>query len=382
MNPLVELQNFGQSPWYDNIQRSMLRSGELERMIREEGLKGVTSNPTIFEKAINGSKDYDDALAHLLEHAPKQNSRDLFFSLAIEDIQQAADLLRPVYDQTDGCDGMISLEVSPDLAHDTPSTVAEARRLAARVNRPNLMIKVPATKEGLPVITALIADGINVNVTLLFSVARYEEVIEAYIAGLELAHKNGKPLHRIASVASFFVSRVDTLIDKLLDEKLKTAPPTEQARIKSAQGKAAIANAKLAYQSYERYFSTPRFGQLRKAGAHTQRLLWASTGVKNPAYSDVLYIESLIGPDTVNTIPPATYKAFKEHGKVRSTLKGGVDEARANLDLIHSLGIDLDAVTLQLENEGVDSFLGSFKTLLTAIDNKVAALAPQKRVSA
>ena len=382
MNPLVELQNFGQSPWYDNIQRGMLRSGELERMIREDGLKGVTSNPTIFEKAINGSKDYDEALAHLLEHNPKQSSRDLFFSLAIEDIQQAADLLRPVYDKTGGCDGMISLEVSPDLAHDTPSTVAEARRLAARVNRPNLMIKVPATKEGLPVITALIADGINVNVTLLFSVARYEEVIEAYISGLELAHKNGKPLNKIASVASFFVSRVDALIDKLLDEKLKTAPSEQHARIKSAQGKAAIANAKLAYQSYERYFSTPRFEQLRKAGAHAQRLLWASTGVKNPDYSDVMYIEMLIGPDTVNTIPPATYKAFKEHGKARSTLQDGTDEARANLALIHSMGIDLDAVTRQLEDEGVESFLGSFKTLLAAIESKVAAITLPKRANA
>lgn len=382
MNPLMELQNFGQSPWYDNIQRGMLRSGEMERMIREDGLKGVTSNPTIFEKAINGSKDYDDALAHLLQHDPKQSSRDLFFSLAIEDIQQAADLLRPVYDKTGGADGMISLEVSPDLAHDTSSTVAEARRLAARVNRPNLMIKVPATKAGLPAITTLIANGINVNVTLLFAVRRYEEVIEAYIAGLELAHKNGKPLDKIASVASFFVSRVDALVDKLLDEKLKTAAPEQHALIKSVQGKAAIANAKLAYQSYQRYFSTPRFEQLRKAGAHAQRLLWASTGVKNPSYSDVMYIETLIGPDTVNTIPPATYKAFKEHGQVRPTLQEHMGEARVNIDLIEHLGVNLDAVTQQLEDEGVESFASSFKTLLAAIEAKAAVMVPKMRASA
>ncbi len=379
MNPLVDLQNYGQSPWYDNIQRAMLRSGELERMIREDGLKGVTSNPTIFEKAINGSKDYDDALAHLLEQNPAQNSRDLFYSLAIEDIQQAADLLRPVYDQTGGCDGMISLEVSPDLAHDTASSVAEARRLAARVNRPNLMIKVPATPEGLPVVTALIADGINVNVTLLFSVLRYEEVIEAYVSGLEQALQNGKPLNRIASVASFFVSRVDALIDKLLDEKIKTATPEQQALLKEAQGKAAIANAKVAYQSYERLFATPRFAKLREAGAHAQRLLWASTGVKNPNYSDVLYIDTLIGPDTVNTIPPATYKAFKEHGKAASTLQEGITDAHASIALLAKLGIDMDAVTQQLEDEGVESFINSFKTLLGAIEAKAAAMTDHAR---
>lgn len=382
MNPLVDLQNYGQSPWYDNIQRAMLRSGELERMIREDGLKGVTSNPTIFEKAINGSKDYDDALAHLLEQNPAQSSRDLFYSLAIEDIQQAADLLSPVYDKTGGCDGMISLEVSPDLAHDTASSVAEARRLAARVNRPNLMIKVPATREGLPAVTALIADGINVNVTLLFSVLRYEEVIEAYISGLEQALQNGKPLNRIASVASFFVSRVDALVDKLLDEKIKTATPEHQALLKEAQGKAAIANAKIAYQSYERLFATPRFAKLREAGAHAQRLLWASTGVKNPNYSDVLYIDTLIGPDTVNTIPPATYKAFKEHGKAASTLQEGATDAHASIALLAKLGIDMDAVTQQLEDEGVESFISSFKTLLGAIEAKAAAMNVQMRAMA
>ncbi len=382
MNPLVDLQNYGQSPWYDNIQRAMLRSGELERMIREDGLKGVTSNPTIFEKAINGSKDYDDALAHLLEQNPAQSSRDLFYSLAIEDIQQAADLLRPVYDKTGGCDGMISLEVSPDLAHDTASSVAEARRLAARVNRPNLMIKVPATREGLPAVSALIADGINVNVTLLFSVLRYEEVIEAYISGLEQALQNGKPLNRIASVASFFVSRVDALVDKLLDEKIKAAAPEQQALLEKAQGKAAIANAKIAYQSYERLFSTPRFAKLREAGAHAQRLLWASTGVKNPNYSDVLYIDTLIGPDTVNTIPPATYKAFKEHGKAASTLQESVADAHASIALLAKLGIDMDAVTQQLEDEGVESFINSFKTLLGAIETKAAVMNGQGRAMA
>ncbi|MFZ5594761.1 MAG: transaldolase [Pseudomonadota bacterium] len=382
MNPLLELQNFGQSPWYDNIQRAMLRSGELERMIREDGLKGVTSNPTIFEKAINGSNDYDDALADLLARNPAQSSRELFYHLAIEDIQQAADLLRPVYDKTGGCDGMISLEVSPDLAHDTATTVTEALRLAERVNRPNLMIKVPATKEGLPAVTALIAEGINVNVTLLFSVKRYEEVVEAYISGLETAYKKGKPLSGIASVASFFVSRVDALVDKLLDEKLKTAPAEQHAQLQGLQGKIAIANAKMAYQAYERLFSSPRFVKLRAAGAHAQRLLWASTGVKNPAYSDVMYIENLIGADTVNTIPPATYKAFKDHGKAQATLKNGWNEARRDIELLGQLGIDLDAITQQLEDEGVDAFIASFKTLLNAIDIKASVMTSQMRASA
>lgn len=373
MNTLQQLQELGQSIWYDNIQRSMLGSdGELARMIREEGLAGVTSNPTIFEKAIAGSNDYDASLRALLQRNSRQSSRELFFSLAIEDIQQAADLLQPVYQQTKGHDGYVSLEVSPDLAYDTDRTIAEARELAHRVNRPNLMIKVPATREGVPAVEALTAAGININATLLFSVERYAEVAQAYLRGLRQRQQQRLPVDRIASVASFFVSRVDALIDKLLDEKLANGGNGEQ--IRALKGQAAIANAKAAYLVYQRLYDEG-FADLANIGARSQRLLWASTGVKNPEYSDVLYIDKLIGRETVNTVPPATYKAFLDHGQPTATLEDGIKEAPALLAQLHQLGIDLGAATRQLEDEGVKSFENSFQTLLAAIDSKARSLA-------
>lgn len=374
MNPLRRLQDFGQSIWYDNIERRMLHTGELARMIREDGLRGITSNPTIFEKAIAGSNDYDTSLAKHLHNDARQDNRALFFNLAIEDIQGAADLLKPVYDQTKGRDGYVSLEVSPDLAYDVEATIAEAERIHERVDRPNLMVKVPATKQGVLAFENLTMKGISINVTLLFSVERYKEVVEAYVAGLEARLRQGQPVHGIASVASFFVSRVDSAADKLLEKHSATNPAAAQL-----QGRIAVANAKLAYAWYQRVFDSPRFDNLRQAGAATQRLLWASTGTKNTAYSDVLYLDELIGPDTVNTVPPATYAAYKDHGKPRTTLSDGLEEAKKQIAMLKTLGIDLDAVTKQLEDEGVQSFAKSFTNLLDAIAAKADMLRAGKR---
>ncbi len=371
-NTLQHLQTLGQSIWYDNIQRSMLGAdGELARMIRDDGLAGVTSNPSIFEKAIGGSSDYDVSLRQLLQQNGKLSSRELFFSLAIEDIQQAADLLLPVYKKSDGQDGYISLEVSPDLAYDTAGTIAEAKDLAHRVNRPNLMIKVPATREGVPAVEALIAAGISINATLLFSMERYAEIAQAYIRGLRQRQQQRLPVDRIASVASFFVSRVDVLIDKLLDEKIAAG---SDLKLQALKGQIAIANAKASYLVYQRLFGEG-FADLANIGAHSQRLLWASTGVKNPDYSDVLYIEELIGPDTVNTVPPATYAAYLDHGEPAARLEIGMKEAPALLAQLALAGIDLSAATQQLEDEGVKSFDKSFQTLLAAIDGKARSLA-------
>ena len=378
MNPLKRLQDFGQSVWYDNIERAMLRSGELARMIQEDGLRGITSNPTIFEKAIAASKDYDDSLARYAGAAHKTDTREAFFGLAIEDIQAAADLLKPVYESNHGHDGMVSLEVSPDLAYDTEATVAEALSLWQRVGRANLMIKVPATREGVVAFEKLVAQGINVNVTLLFSVERYKEVTEAYIAGLEDRLRRGQPIDRIASVASFFVSRVDSAVDKLLDERLAQADGPARETLLGLQGKIAIANAKLAYEWYQHLFESARFANLKAAGAVPQRLLWASTGTKNPNYSDVLYIDTLIGPNTVNTVPPATYAAYKAHGRPQTTLLAGWDEAHAQVAALKAAGVDLGAVTQQLEDEGVKSFAKSFDNLLAAIATKLSAFQTPK----
>ena len=374
MNPLRRLQDFGQSVWYDNIERRMLHSGELARMIREDGLRGITSNPTIFEKAITGSNDYDASLAKYLNTGSRQDNRSLFFKLAIEDIQGAADLLKPVYDQTERRDGYVSLEVSPDLAYDTEATISEAERLHERVMRPNLMIKVPATKEGVLAFENLVAKGISINVTLLFSLERYKEVVEAYMAGLEARLRQGQPIDGIASVASFFVSRVDSAVDKLLEKVAAQNPAASQL-----MGRIAIANAKLAYAWYQRVFNSQRFDNLLQSGAATQRLLWASTGTKNPSYSDILYIDELIGPDTVNTVPPTTYAAYKDHGNPRITLAEGLDEAEEQIAILKSLGINLDAVTKQLEDEGVQSFAKSFTNLLEAIAAKAETLRNSKR---
>lgn len=373
MNPLLRLQELGQSVWYDNIQRSMLTNGELARMISEDGLRGMTSNPTIFEKAINGSQEYDSALISLIQGGHGGDAREIFFDLAIDDIQAAADVFRPVHEQTN-VDGMVSLEVSPDLAYDTEATIAEAHRLWARVSRPNCMIKVPATREGLPAIRTLIAEGININVTLLFSLARYREVVEAYLAGLEARLQRGLRVDQVTSVASFFVSRVDTAVDAWLEERAREASPADAETYRSLQGKIAIANAKLAYHWHLEITQSSRFARLREAGAHPQRLLWASTGTKNPHYRDVLYVESLIGPDTVNTMPPATYNAFRDHGIVAPTLMEGLSQARTDMDRLGAAGLDLAAVTDRLEQEGVQSFAASFHTLLTAIEHKVQTL--------
>ncbi len=373
MNPLLTLNSLGQSVWYDNIQRSMLSSGMLQKLVEEDGLKGVTSNPAIFEKAINGSSDYDSALATLRTQHPDWTSRELFFELAVEDIKAAADVLRPVYDGSNGKDGMISLEVGPDLAHDADGTIAEGRELWQRVDRPNLMIKVPATREGLVAIQQLIADGINVNVTLLFSTQRHEEVMDAYLAGLEARLKAGKPIDKVASVASFFISRVDAAIDKMLGETKASGDQVVAKKVQSLMGKIAIANAKVSYQNYKDMFGSERFHALREAGAQTQRLLWASTGTKNPDYSDVLYVETLIGADTVNTMPPATFDAFRSHGHPHLTLEHGVDLARHQVSMLSEVNVDLDAVTDELEAQGVASFASAFDTLLGAIDSKLAS---------
>lgn len=362
-NPLRLLNAAGQSVWYDHIQRSMLSSGRLARLIAEDDLRGITSNPSIFEKAIAGSSDYDEALQRELRRDPGQSSRQLFFNLAIEDILAAAQALRSTYEATAGVDGMVSLEVSPDLAHDVEATVREGRELFARLGQPNVMIKVPGTVPGLHAVERLIADGVNVNVTLLFSVERYVSVAEAYLRGLERRRARGLPLDRIASVASFFVSRLDTALDPVLAE----CRP-------DLQGKIANANAKLAYQEYLEIFGGGHFAALRAAGARPQRLLWASTSTKNPAYPDLLYVDSLIGPDTVNTMPPATYDAFRDHGTVARTLEQDVETALAQLSALPELGIDLSAVTDQLEIEGIDAFIQSFNKLLAAIAAKTSAL--------
>lgn len=373
-NPFVMLSEFGQSVWYDYIDRQLLQSGALARLIDEDGLKGVTSNPTIFEKAIQGSDVYDDALRAIARKDPGCSARDYFYILAIEDIQAAADLLHPVYEKTGWRDGMVSLEVSPDLAHDTQGSVAEARRLYDRVNRPNVMIKIPATSAGIPAIEQLISDGINVNVTLLFAIDRYVEVAGAYLRGLRRRIRNGGSLERIASVASFFVSRVDTMVDRLLQQGLGPAAGGYDERARSLLGTIAVANAKVAYQKYVEIFNGPGFADLQRAGAKSQRLLWASTGTKNPAYSDVMYVESLIGPDTINTVPPATYESFRRHGQVRLTLEENADDARDRLSAVAQLGIDLPAALRSLEEEGVDAFTRSFSGLLSTIEGKIRGM--------
>ncbi len=374
MNPLRKLQGCNQSIWYDNLEHSMIVSGELRRMISEDGLTGVTSNPTIFEKAINGTHDYDAILDDILKRHPDFNGRNLFFEMAIQDIRAVADLLEPVYIDTGGVDGYVSLEVSPDLAHDTKGTVTEARQLWRRVARPNLMIKVPATQEGLPAIQALIADGININVTLLFSVERYKQVINAYMLGLESRVKRGQVLNNVASVASFFVSRVDQAVDKSLDHKIKSTSPTERQSLEQLKGKIAIANCRVAYDLYREQFASSRFATLRESNAQAQRLLWASTGTKNPALSDILYVSSLIGDGTVNTLPPATYRAFRDHGEPQPSLPGNVQEARDQLASLKTLGIDMDTVTAELLTQGMASFSDSFQSLLSAMESKAIAI--------
>lgn len=371
-NPFVELQRLGQSIWYDNIRRAVILTGDLQRMIDEDDLRGVTSNPAIFEKAIDGSTDYNDALRELA--AQGKSADEIYESLVIEDIQTAADLFRPVYEKTNGVDGYVSLEVSPRLAHDTAGTVSEAKRLWKRLDRKNVMIKVPATPEGLPAITQLIAFGMNINVTLIFALEVYEGVMNAYLAGLEQRAAEGKPLDHIASVASFFVSRIDAAVDNLLDLRIRrSADEQEKEKLLSLRGKVAIANAKLAYQKFKEVFSSPRFRALEEKGARVQRPLWASTGTKNPNYSDVLYVESLIGPQTVNTVPPATFKAFRDHGRVRLTLEEDIEGARRTIATLAEVGISLADVTAQVLDAGVKLFVEPFEKLVAAIEQQRVA---------
>jgi transaldolase len=365
-NPLKLLGNLGQSVWYDNIHRDMLRAGELGRMVEEDGLTGVTSNPTIFEKAITGGSAYDADIAESMAAHPDWDTEHLFNHLAVADIQAGADVLRPVYEATGGRDGMISIEVSPTLARETERTVAEARTLHAWVGRPNVMIKVPATREGLPAIETLIAEGIHVNVTLLFSLERYAEVAEAFMRGLEHRLAAGKPVSGIASVASFFVSRVDSAVDKQLGQHPQLA------------GEAAIANARLAYRHFLEVFDGERFRTLREHGAQVQRLLWASTGTKNPAYSDVLYVEELVADRTVTTLPPATYDAYKDHGRPQPRLERGIADAQRVLDQLQQAGINMAAVTHELEQQGVDAFVDSYRNLLASLREKTAAVAERQ----
>ena len=367
-NPIKELRKIGQSIWLDNLSRHIIDSGELKRLIEEDGLTGITSNPTIFQKAISGSKDYDESLRRMLDRGI-QDEKELFLGLEIEDISRAADRLWPVYQRSGGLDGFVSIEVSPDLADDTEKTIAEAKRLFSTLGKKNVLVKVPGTKAGLPAIENLIAEGVNVNVTLLFSVSRYEEVMEAYLRGLERRARKGEPLQEIFSVASFFVSRVDTLADKLLEARLASASSeAEKGKIRGLLGKAAVANAKIAYKKYKSTFTGKRFQALK--GARLQKILWGSTGTKNPQYSDVKYVEELIGPDSINTLPEATLKAFIDHGQARVTIQEGLEEAEGIFGRLKSVGVDINQVTDLLEKEGVKLFSDSFFALLKEIAQK------------
>ncbi len=368
-NPLIQLAGHGQSFWLDNISRDLIASGRLQRLIGEDGLKGITSNPAIFEKAIAGSTDYDADILRMA--AQDRNAVEIYEALAISDIRDAADQLAAVYESTDGADGYVSLEVSPELADDTDGTVAEARRLWAAVERRNVMIKVPATSAGIPAIRQLIGGGMNVNVTLLFSRDVYEKVAEAYIGGLEDRRAAGGCISEIASVASFFISRIDTLADTLLAERAaQSADRAERARFLDLVGKTAIANGKTTYQRYKTLYATPRWNALARQGARTQRLLWASTSTKNPDYRDVLYVEELIGKDTVNTLPDETLRAFRDHGRLSDTLEADIGEARSVMENVEKAGISMDRVAEQLVEEGVKKFVDPFKKLIDAIEQK------------
>ncbi len=374
-NPLQQLHDAGQSIWLDYIRRNLITTGELDRMMAEDAITGITSNPSIFEKAIGGSSDYDEALNKMIRADGTKSAGELFEALAVEDIQAACDKLRPVYDQTNGLDGYVSIEVSPHLVHDTAGTIAEAHRLHDAVNRPNVLVKIPGTDEGLPAIEQCLAEGISINITLIFSLDYYEKVAIAYLNALEKRVAAGQPIDKIASVASFFVSRVDTLVDKKLEEKIKTASGAEKEHLENLRGKAANANAKLAYQKYlEIFHRGERFAALKARGAMVQRCLWASTSTKNPAYRDVLYVEDLIGPETINTMPTQTIEAFKDHGKVALTLTEGISEAREVLQDLEKAGISYKAVTDQLEDEGGKLFTEAFDNLMKTLDEKRSKL--------
>ncbi len=371
-NPIQLLRMQGQSLWLDNIRRQLITSGELARL-RDEGVTGVTSNPTIFEKAVSGSTDYDEAMVRLVRQGRRPDR--MLWDLMVEDIQAAADVFRPVYERTEGRDGFVSIEVSPTVARSTRRTIAMAQELWDRCARPNVMVKIPATKPGLPAIREMLGRGVNINVTLIFSVDRYGEVVEAFMSGLEDLRRRGGDLSRVASVASFFVSRVDTAVDRLLEQRIAAEADSRRRReLEQLLGKAGIDNSKMAYQRYRQLHSGPRWEALAKAGARTQRCLWASTSTKNPNYPDVMYVEELIGPDTVNTVPPATLAAFREHGEVRRSLDENVELSARRLGMLADAGISLDEVTEQLEVEGVELFEKSYESLLKALREQARAI--------
>jgi transaldolase/glucose-6-phosphate isomerase len=365
-NPLKGLLTYGQSPWMDYIRRDLLTSGQLKKYIDNDGLRGMTSNPAIFEKAITGSNLYADIMAS--PDAKKLDANGVFEKIAFRDVQDACDIFKPVYTESKRRDGYVSLEVSPFLGFDTQASLAEARRLWKAVDRPNVMIKIPGTPEGVPAIRQALEDGININITLLFAQSAYEKVAEAFLSALEARAAKGQDISHIASVASFFVSRIDTLVDGTIDEKLKSATdPGQKALFESIRGKVAIANARLTYKKYQELFSGPRWNALAAKGAQTQRLLWASTSTKNPKYRDVVYVEELIGADTVDTIPPATFDAFRDHGKLRPSLTENVDAAAKTMADLAKAGISMKEVTDKLMIDGVKLFSDAFKTLLDAV---------------
>jgi transaldolase len=363
VNNLHKIEELGTAVWLDNISRALVEDGELQRLVDEDGLSGVTSNPTIFEKAMGDSDRYDEGFARALER--QSDARGIFFELALTDIRDACDILRPVFDRTQGQDGYVSFELPPELAYDAEGSIEQAKLFRERIARPNVLIKVPGTAEGVTAFEELTAAGVSVNVTLLFAVARYEEIAEAYIRGLERRAEDGDPVDRIASVASFFVSRVDSKVDKALEELGRT----------ELAGKAAVANAKIAYESFQRMFSGERWERLATLGANVQRPLWASTSTKNPNYPDTLYVDELIGPDTVNTMPDATLAAARDHARAERTVDRDVEGAHRAMEEIRAAGVDVDdIVSRQLVEEGVDAFAKSFDSLIDTIDEKASAM--------
>jgi transaldolase len=367
-NPLLAIRELGQSIWLDFIRRKMIDSGELDRFIEEDGLRGITSNPSIFKKAIAESEDYDDRIQALMKKG--HDAWEIYQKLTVEDIRDAADRFRPQYDESQGRHGFVSLEVNPHLARDKKGTLEEARRLWSEVDRPNVLIKVPATREGLSCITSLIAEGINVNVTLLFGLPRYREVADAYMDGLEKRAEKGEPLSGIASVASFFLSRIDVLVDPMLEKRME-AGDQEAETARRIHGEVAVSSAKMAYQIYKEKFAGERFRRLAEQGARPQRVLWASTSTKNPDYSDVKYVEPLIGPETVNTLPPETLDAYRDHGAPEARLEAGVAEAKEVLRDLSRLKIDLDEVTRQLEAEGIEKFNKPYDAVMRVLKDKL-----------
>jgi transaldolase len=376
MSKIQELHALGQSVWYDNVSRDLIKNGSIQKLI-DNGVLGLTSNPSIFEKAVSAGTAYDDQIRELVKQG--KEAGDIFTELAIQDIRDVADLFRPVYDKTNGADGYVSIEVSPLLAHDTEGTIEEGRRFFEVLGRPNVMIKVPATPEGIPAIETLIGEGVNVNVTLIFAIDAYQEVARAYIRGLKkLAESGKKPLDKVASVASFFVSRVDVLVDKLLQEKIDATSDAEQKKeLEGLLGKIAIANSKLAYEQFKEIFHGAEFADLRSKGAHPQRVLWASTSTKNPKYRDILYAEELIGPETVDTMPPQTVDAFNDHGVVAPTLDRGYDVAHQEIERLEKAGIKMQDVTDKLLADGVKLFADAFSQLIEGVEKKRQELVGQ-----